>query len=274
MTLCLKKLNDFKKRFNKLKNVDPQANENKVLKPKVLDNVGDLFNELYYIYKDKCKEEKEGLNTKNKRFFYYRKLSLTDDYQYKSEGEKQQTSKKADKKSEQPDELRLPEWIKVDKQRLDVIKKKAQNAKKSNLQVRPKGSKVININESNKLLFGIENGQITYEEALKRIKNICSNIKKVISMQGINVNQVNFVNILFMVDEIFTGKNKSVGVNKEGMLEIFEEKQESDEEPDTTDMPELESEKSASERRNQPGKGLKILATDQMLSRLPISLAQ
>ena len=39
-------------------------------------------------------------------------------------------------------------------------------------------------------------------------------------------------------------------------------------------MPELDSEESAAERRNQPGKGLKILTTGQMLSRLPISLAQ
>ena len=48
-----KKLNDFKKRFTKLKTVDPQTNENKALEPKVLDNVRDLFNELYHIYKDK-----------------------------------------------------------------------------------------------------------------------------------------------------------------------------------------------------------------------------
>ena len=93
-----KKLNDFKKRFNKLKTVDPQTNENKVLKLKVLLNVGDLFNELYYIYKDKYNEEKDGLNTKNKKLFYYEKLRLTDDYQYASEKEKeekeQQTSKK------------------------------------------------------------------------------------------------------------------------------------------------------------------------------------
>ena len=80
-----KKLNDFKKRFNKLKTVDPQTNENKVLKPKVLDNVGDLFNELYYIYKDKYNEEKDGLNTKNEKVFYCEKLRLTDDYQYESE---------------------------------------------------------------------------------------------------------------------------------------------------------------------------------------------
>ena len=44
--------------------------------------------------------------------------------------------------------------------------------------------------------------------------------------------------------------------------------------PDTTDMPELESEESAAEIRNQPGKGLKILTPDQMLSRLSISLSQ
>ena len=60
-----KKLNDFKKRFNKLKTVDPLTDENKVLKPKVLDNVGDYFNELYYFYKDKCSEEKDSLKTKN-----------------------------------------------------------------------------------------------------------------------------------------------------------------------------------------------------------------
>ena len=49
--------------------------------------------------------------------------------------------------------------------------------------------------------------------------------------------------------------------------------EETDEEMDATIMPELESEESAVERRNQ-GKGLKILTPNQMLSRLPISLAQ
>ena len=46
------------------------------------------------------------------------------------------------------------------------------------------------------------------------------------------------------------------------------------EEIDTTGMSDLETEESASERRNQQGKGLKILTPNQMLSRLPISLAQ
>ena len=58
------------------------------MKPKVLHNVGDFFNELYYIYKGKYNEEKDCLNTKNKKLFYYKKLRLPDNYQYKFEEEK------------------------------------------------------------------------------------------------------------------------------------------------------------------------------------------
>ena len=58
------------------------------------------------------------------------------------------------------------------------------------------------------------------------------------------------INILFAVDEIFTGKIKSVEVNNDDILEVFEEKlvrekQESDEQADTTNIFELESEESA-----------------------------
>ena len=54
----------------------------------------------------------------------------------------------------------------------------------------------------------------------------------------------------------------------------FQVEKETDEEMDTTIMSELESEESAAERRNQEGQGLKILTPNQMLCRLPISLAQ
>ena len=46
------------------------------------------------------------------------------------------------------------------------------------------------------------------------------------------------------------------------------------EQPDATDIPELESEESAAQRKKQEAKGLKILTPNQMLSRLAISLAQ
>ena len=51
-------------------------------------------------------------------------------------------------------------------------------------------------------------------------------------------------------------------------------KQKLDRQPDTANMPDLESEESAAQTRNQQGKGLKILTPNQMLNRLPISLAQ
>ena len=47
-----------------------------------------------------------------------------------------------------------------------------------------------------------------------------------------------------------------------------------DEQPDTTNMSDLETEESAEQRRNKTEQGLKILTPDQMLSRLPITLGQ
>ena len=47
-----------------------------------------------------------------------------------------------------------------------------------------------------------------------------------------------------------------------------------DEQLDTTDMPDLETEESAEQRRKHKGYGLKILTPQQMLSRIPISSAQ
>ena len=54
----------------------------------------------------------------------------------------------------------------------------------------------------------------------------------------------------------------------------FKVEKESDKQIDITDMPDLETEECAAEKRNQQRQGLKILTTNQMLSRLPITLAQ
>ena len=47
-----------------------------------------------------------------------------------------------------------------------------------------------------------------------------------------------------------------------------------DEQLDTTDILDLESKEYAEQRRKHRGQGLKILTPQQMLSRVPISLAQ
>ena len=179
----------------------------------------------------------------------------------------------------QPDELQLPKWVKISKKRLDRIKNTAQNAKNNSLRTKPNRRGLNNFNESKKLLQDIEHSKITYEEALKRIRNIRSDIAKIINQGSLNLNQVEVINTLFMVDEIFTGEIKTVKANNEGTLEVFKEKsdrekQESDEQPDTTNMLELESEESAEQNKKQKGVGLKILTPDQMLSRLSITLVQ
>ena len=63
----------------------------------------------------------------------------------------------------------------------------------------------------------------------------------------------------------------------EKKLKFEQRRQKFEQQPDTTDKPELEREESAEQRRkeeNQQGVWLKILTPNQMISRLPISLAQ
>ena len=79
-----------------------------------------------------------------------------------------------------------------------------------------------------------------------------------------------------MTDEIFTGIRRQYKEfnNKYVLFRTKIDEKESGittQQPDTTDMPDLKTEESAAQRRNQQGKGSKILKPNQMLSRLPIS---
>ena len=70
----------------------------------------------------------------------------------------------------------------------------------------------------------------------------------------------------FSTPKQVTSKDEIPDFKLEEMLENEEETQ--------RDMPNLESEESAEQRRNQSAKGLKTLTPQQTLRRLPISLAQ
>ena len=87
--------------------------------------------------------------------------------------------------------------------------------------------------------------------------NIIGDAKKIINKQPLTTNEENMIKILSLLKEIIKPNDKKT-----------------DEQPDTTNMPELESEESAEERRNQQGKGFKTLSPNQTLSRLPISQVQ
>ena len=125
---------------------------------------------------------------------------------------------------------------------------------------------------------------------------IDDNFTNITAQESLNSKQIKVANIYFMVSEIFTGNTKKFMENNKGELYVFEseshhsdEQKESNiarqrfaeqpnkkpnEQPDTTDMLDLESEESAAQGKEQKAKGVKILTPSQMLSRLPISLAQ
>ena len=72
----------------------------------------------------------------------------------------------------------LPDWVKVDEKRLNVIKNEIQQAKDKNLQSGPNRGSPIYFDELNKLIPDIEHSKITHEEALKIITDIRNNIKR------------------------------------------------------------------------------------------------
>ena len=97
LILCIKDRVNFIKDLLSLK-CQSTNKSNKDLKVKVLDNTGDIFNEMYYIYKEKYVEEKDALNEKEATKSEYTKLRLTDYCEYESEEEEKQTDKNPDKR--------------------------------------------------------------------------------------------------------------------------------------------------------------------------------
>ena len=84
-------MREHHKKFTSLNNLVPWTENNKELKQEVLTNAGDIYNELYYIYKNKYNKKINSLNTKNRIKLDYKKLRLSDNYQYPSEEEQEET---------------------------------------------------------------------------------------------------------------------------------------------------------------------------------------
>ena len=122
--------------------------------------------------------------------------------------------------------------------------------------------------------------------------DIDDNFTKITDLESFNPNQIRVAITYFMVSEIFTGESKRFIENNECELYLFKSKcdhsdeqkesnaarqrfgEQSNEQPDTIDMPHLESEKSAAQGKEQKAKMLKILTPNQILNRLLIILAQ
>ena len=93
-------------------------------------------------------------------------------------------------------------------------------------------------------------------EFQEKYNNTVNDVDKILNKQPFTTNEQNMIKFVSLLKEIIKPNDKKT-----------------DEEPDTTNISELESEESAAERRNQQRKGVKILTPNQLLSRLPISLA-
>ena len=60
----------------------------------MLTNVGDIYNDLYDIYKSKNRKNIDKLSAKDKKKLDYKKLRLGDNYQYSSEEEQEKQGEK------------------------------------------------------------------------------------------------------------------------------------------------------------------------------------
>ena len=99
------------KKFISLKNLTPRTENNKKLKQEGLINVGDIYNALYDIYKNKYNKKINSLSTKNRIKLDYKKLRLSDDYLYSSEEEKQKEEQEEKQKETITDANKFNEWV-------------------------------------------------------------------------------------------------------------------------------------------------------------------
>ena len=110
--------------------------------------------------------------------------------------------------------------------------------------------------------------------------NLYSSRKKIIGLfesKAINPSMYTYDAKSDGVEESEQKFDKSIGERvqlRRQKADCKTDEEDNDEQLDTTDIPKLESEVSAEQRRKEKGHGLKILTPQQMLSRLPISLAQ
>ena len=69
-------MKQYHEKFNNLNNLKTLTKNNETLKQEVLNNVGDIYNQLCYVYKSKYNKKIDRLSAENKKKFDYKKLGL------------------------------------------------------------------------------------------------------------------------------------------------------------------------------------------------------
>ena len=140
----------------------------------------------------------------------------------------------------------LPKWVNISEKRFYEILSTVTKAKNEGLRTNADGRE-ITLDNTESLPKDLGNRLVDGHEFKNRYNGIVNNLESILKTTRVTRSQNKMLEILSLLKEIVEGFSY--------------------EKSDTRNMSESESEESA-------GKGLKILPPDQMLSRLPISLAQ
>ena len=149
----------------------------------------------------------------------------------------------------------------MSKSRFNEIKDVITRANEGKLMTRLE-ERNITLKNAKKLLEGMISGKINTKKARDMFNDIAEDVNKLNKLKPTESIKKS-VPIFKQLEEIFMGSKADDEVDDE----VDDESDDKSE--DETDMPEF-----AAQRREQEGQGLKILIPQQMLSRLPISLAQ
>ena len=148
--------------------------------------------------------------------------------------------------SSKPGRLMLPKWVNISEKRFYEILSAVTKAKNEGLITNADGRE-ITLDNTESLLKDLGNGLVDGHEFKNRYNGIVNDLESILKTPRLTRSQNKMLEILSLLKEIVEGFSY--------------------EKSDIRNMSESESEESA-------GKGLKILALDQILSILPISLAQ
>ena len=143
--------------------------------------------------------------------------------------------------SSQPSRLMLQEWVKVSEKRFNKILSTVTEAKNEGLKTNV-GGREVTLDNTESLLKHLGKEILDRHEFKRQRNNIANDVEVIVNKSLTARNQEKMVEIMSLLKEIPKSK--------------------SDEQPNTTDMPELESEESVIEGRNQQGQALKILTPD------------
>ena len=117
----------------------------------MLVDVGNIYNELYYMYKIKY-NKKNSLNTKNRIKLNYKKLRLTDNYDYPSEEEQEEKLKETI-----TDVNKFNEWINKEETNINTeLFKKHFNFQRASDMLKSRHK--VNTNQNNELVNVFNSG--------------------------------------------------------------------------------------------------------------------